>query len=157
MRVLISGAAGFLGSHLCDRFLNEGAEVVGVDNLITGHRDNLAHLANERRFEYVEADVASSLTRRGALGGKFDGVLHLASLASPIDYLEHPIETLDAGSLGTRNMLDVARTDGARFFLASTSEVYGDPLEHPQRETYWGNVNPIGPRSCYDESKRFAE
>ena len=157
MRVLISGAAGFLGSHLCDRFLNEGAEVVGVDNLITGHRDNLAHLANERRFEYVEADVTSSLPRRGALGGHFDGVLHLASLASPIDYLEHPIETLDAGSLGTRNMLEVSRTDGARFFLASTSEVYGDPLEHPQRETYWGNVNPIGPRSCYDESKRFAE
>jgi dTDP-glucose 4,6-dehydratase len=157
MRVLISGAAGFLGSHLCDRFLNEGAEVVGVDNLITGHRDNLAHLANERRFEYVEADVATSLARRAALGGHFDGVLHLASLASPIDYLEHPIETLDAGSLGTRNMLEVARTDGARFFLASTSEVYGDPLEHPQRETYWGNVNPIGPRSCYDESKRFAE
>jgi dTDP-glucose 4,6-dehydratase len=157
MRILISGAAGFLGSHLCDRFLREGAEVVGLDNLITGHRDNLAHLANERRFEYVETDVATTLARRGALGGHFDGVLHLASLASPIDYLEHPIETLDAGSQGTRNMLEVARTDGARFFLASTSEVYGDPLEHPQRETYWGNVNPIGPRSCYDESKRFAE
>jgi dTDP-glucose 4,6-dehydratase len=157
VRALITGAAGFLGSHLCDRFLREGYEVVGVDNMITGHADNLAHLAREPRFTFLEADIGKPLRRDGALRGRFTGVLHFASLASPIDYLEHPIETLDVGSLGTRNTLEIAREDGARFFLASTSEVYGDPLEHPQRETYWGNVNPIGPRSCYDESKRFAE
>ncbi|HKO15990.1 MAG TPA: UDP-glucuronic acid decarboxylase family protein [Gemmatimonadaceae bacterium] len=157
MRALITGAAGFLGSHLCDRFLREGWEVVGIDNMITGHRANLDHLANESRFELVEVSIAAPVQRTGALRGRFDGVLHFASLASPIDYLEHPIETLDAGSAGTRNSLEIARADGARFFLASTSEVYGDPLEHPQRETYWGNVNPVGPRSCYDESKRFAE
>ena len=157
MRALITGAAGFLGSHLCDRFLSEGYEVVGVDNMITGHADNLAHLARESRFTFIEADIARSVRRDGALRGRFDGVLHFASLASPIDYLEHPIATLDAGSLGTRHTLEIAKDDGARFFLASTSEVYGDPLEHPQRESYWGNVNPIGPRSCYDESKRFAE
>ena len=157
MRALITGAAGFLGSHLCDRFVREGYDVVGVDNLITGHADNLAHLARESRFAFIEADIARPVRREGALRGRFDGVLHFASLASPIDYLEHPIATLDAGSLGTRNTLEIAKEDGARFFLASTSEVYGDPLEHPQRESYWGNVNPIGPRSCYDESKRFAE
>ena len=157
MRALITGAAGFLGSHLCDRFLAEGYEVVGVDNLITGHRDNLSHLQHEPRFELVELDMTKPLRREHALRGPFDGVLHLASLASPVDYLEHPIATLDAGSLATRNSLEMARLDSARFFLASTSEVYGDPLEHPQRESYWGNVNPIGPRSCYDESKRFAE
>ena len=157
MRVLITGACGFLGSHLCDRFLREGYEVVGADNMITGHRDNIAHLAKESRFEFAEIDVSKSVRREGTLSGRFDGVLHFASLASPIDYLEHPIETLDAGSLGTRNMLELARTNRARFFLASTSEVYGDPTEHPQRESYWGNVNPVGPRSCYDESKRFAE
>ena len=157
MRALITGAAGFLGSHLCDRFVREGYDVVGVDNMITGHADNLAHLASERRFHFIEADIAAPVRRDGALRGRFDGVLHLASLASPIDYLENPIATLDAGSAGTRNTLELARADGARFFLASTSEVYGDPTEHPQRESYWGNVNPIGPRSCYDESKRFAE
>jgi nucleoside-diphosphate-sugar epimerase len=157
VRVLITGACGFLGSHLCDRFLREGYDVVGADNMITGHRDNIAHLAKEPRFEFAEIDVGMPVRRDGPLGGRFDGVLHFASLASPIDYLEHPIETLDAGSLGTRNMLELARANRARFFLASTSEVYGDPAEHPQRESYWGNVNPVGPRSCYDESKRFAE
>ncbi len=153
MRVVITGAAGFLGSHLSDRFLAEGSEVVGVDNLITGNADNLAHLERETRFTFVRQDVSRALT----VDGKVDGVLHFASPASPIDYLEHPIATLDVGSLGTRNALELARSHGARFFMASTSEVYGDPLEHPQRETYWGNVNPIGPRSVYDEAKRFSE
>ena len=153
MRVLITGAAGFLGSHLSDRFLREGHEVVGVDNLITGDRSNIAHLEREPRFSFVLQDVSRALSAEGPL----DGVLHFASPASPIDYLEHPIATLEVGSLGTRNALELARTHGARFFMASTSEVYGDPLEHPQRETYWGNVNPVGPRSVYDEAKRFSE
>ena len=153
MRVVITGAAGFHGSHLSDRFLAEGSEVVGVDNLITGNADNLAHLERETRFTFIRQDVSRALT----VDGKVDGVLHFASPASPIDYLEHPIATLDVGSLGTRNALELARSHGARFFMASTSEVYGDPLEHPQRETYWGNVNPIGPRSVYDEAKRFSE
>ena len=153
MRVLITGAAGFLGSHLSDRFLAEEHEVVGVDNLITGDSGNLAHLQREERFRFSRQDVSRGLT----VDGSVDGVLHFASPASPIDYLEHPIATLDVGSLGTRNALELARAHGARFFMASTSEVYGDPLEHPQRETYWGNVNPIGPRSVYDEAKRFSE
>ena len=153
MRVLITGAAGFLGSHLSDRFLAEGHEVVGVDNLITGDTVNLAHLEAEKRFTFNRQDVSRSLS----VDGQVDGVLHLASPASPIDYLEHPIATLDVGSLGTRNALELARAHRARFFMASTSEVYGDPLEHPQRETYWGNVNPVGPRSVYDEAKRFSE
>ena len=153
MRVVITGAAGFLGSHLSDRFLGDGHEVVGVDNLITGDRSNLAHLEREKRFTFMHQDVSRALSVEGSL----DGVLHFASPASPIDYLEHPIATLDVGSLGTRNALELARTHGARFFMASTSEVYGDPLEHPQRETYWGNVNPVGPRSVYDEAKRFSE
>jgi dTDP-glucose 4,6-dehydratase len=150
---LISGAAGFIGSHLCDRLLAEGHSVVAVDNLITGVRRNIAHLDSHPKFRFVEHDVTKPL----AIDGKFDHVWHLASLASPKEYLAHPIETLESGSTGTRNMLDIAKRDGARFLVTSTSECYGDPLEHPQVETYWGNVNPVGMRSCYDESKRYAE
>lgn len=153
MRVLITGASGFLGSHLSDRFLAEGHEVVGIDNLITGDTANIAHLAREPRFTFARQDVSRGITVDGAV----HGVLHFASPASPIDYIEHPIATLDVGSLGTRNALELARAHGGRFFMASTSEVYGDPLEHPQRETYWGHVNPVGPRSVYDEAKRFSE
>jgi dTDP-glucose 4,6-dehydratase len=153
VRVLITGAAGFLGSHLADRFLRDGHEVVGLDNLITGSLANLAHLAGDARFRFVQQDASTPFT----IDGPLDGVLHLASPASPVDYIAHPIETLKVGAHGTTNALEVARAKGARFFMASTSEVYGDPLEHPQTEGYWGNVNPIGPRSCYDEAKRFAE
>jgi dTDP-glucose 4,6-dehydratase len=153
MRVLITGAAGFLGSHLCDRFLKEGHEVVGLDNFITGHPDNLVHLVNDPAFEFVRHNISTYTY----VAGQIDGVLHFASPASPIDYLEHPIQTLKVGALGTHNALGLAKAKGARFFLASTSEVYGDPLEHPQTESYWGNVNPIGPRGVYDEAKRFAE
>ncbi|HXP89102.1 MAG TPA: UDP-glucuronic acid decarboxylase family protein [Bryobacteraceae bacterium] len=153
MRHLISGAAGFIGSHLCDRLLADGGEVVGLDNLITGSRRNLAHLESQARFRFVECDV----TQPVAMIGPFDQVWHLASLASPRQYFAHPIETLESGSAGTRNMLEVARRESAPFLLTSTSECYGDPLEHPQVETYWGNVNPVGVRSCYDESKRYAE
>jgi dTDP-glucose 4,6-dehydratase len=153
VRYVISGAAGFIGSHICDRLLSEGHEVVALDNLITGHRENIAHLAGHAGFEFVQQDVCQSFS----LAGKVDRVFHLASLASPVDYLNHPIETLDSGSIGTRNMLELARAHEAPFLLTSTSECYGDPLEHPQRETYWGNVNPVGLRSCYDESKRYAE
>ncbi len=153
MHHLISGAAGFIGSHLCDRLLADGDRVVGLDNLITGSRKNLAHLEKHPRFQFVECDVSKPVT----VEGRFDHVWHLASLASPVAYLAHPIETLESGSTATRNMLEVARRDGARFLVTSTSECYGDPLEHPQVETYWGNVNPVGPRSCYDESKRYAE
>ena len=153
LRVAIAGAAGFLGSHLCDRFLASGHSVLGIDNFITGHADNLAHLRGSDRFSFLEQDVSEPFDVDGAL----DGVLNLASPASPVDYQEHPIETLKVGSYGTMNLLDLARRKRARFFLASTSEVYGDPLVHPQVESYWGNVNPIGPRSMYDEAKRFAE
>jgi dTDP-glucose 4,6-dehydratase len=153
MRVLITGAAGFLGSHLSDRFLREGHEVVGLDNFITGNPDNIAHLAGDRRFEFVQHNISTYTY----VAGPLDGVLHFASPASPIDYLEHPIATLKVGALGTHNALGLAKSKGARFFLASTSEVYGDPLVHPQTESYWGNVNPIGPRGVYDEAKRFAE
>lgn len=153
MRILITGAAGFLGSHLSDRFLSAGYSVVGVDNLITGKLENLDHLSSESRFEFIEHDVTQYID----IPGELDGVLHFASPASPVDYLELPIQTLKVGSLGTHNALGLAMAKGARFLLASTSEVYGDPLIHPQTEDYWGNVNPIGPRGVYDEAKRFAE
>ncbi len=153
MRVLVTGAAGFLGSHLADRFLRDGHAVVGMDNFITGSKDNLRHLDACADFEFLEHDVSKFIEVEGDL----DGVLHFASPASPIDYLELPIQTLKVGSLGTHNAIGLAKAKGARFFLASTSEVYGDPSVHPQPETYWGNVNPIGPRGVYDEAKRFAE
>jgi len=153
MRVLITGAAGFLGSHLTDRFLRDGHSVVGLDNFVTGSPDNIAHLVGDDRFQFVRHNISEYTY----VAGSFDGVLHFASPASPIDYLELPIQTLKVGSLGTHNALGIAKAKNARFFLASTSEVYGDPLEHPQRESYWGNVNPIGPRGVYDEAKRFSE
>jgi dTDP-glucose 4,6-dehydratase len=153
MKVLITGGAGFLGSHLTDRFLRDGHEVVGMDNFITGSPDNIAHLAGHRGYRFIRHNVSDYIFVEGPL----DGVLHLASPASPIDYLEHPIPTLKVGALGTHNALGLAKAKEARFFLASTSEVYGDPLVHPQPESYWGNVNPVGPRGVYDEAKRFAE
>jgi dTDP-glucose 4,6-dehydratase len=153
MRVLITGAAGFLGSHLAERFLAEGHQVVGLDNFITGHPDNIAHLIGRDGFQFVRHNISTYTY----VDGPLDGVLHFASPASPIDYLELPIQTLKVGALGTHNALGLAKAKGARFFLASTSEVYGDPLVHPQTESYWGNVNPIGPRGVYDEAKRFAE
>jgi dTDP-glucose 4,6-dehydratase len=153
MRVLITGAAGFLGSHLADRFLREGHQVVGLDNFITGRPDNIAHLTGNSSFEFLRHDISTYTY----VPGELDGVLHFASPASPVDYLRYPIPTLKVGALGTHNALGLARAKGARFFLASTSEVYGDPLIHPQVESYWGNVNPIGPRGVYDEAKRFAE
>ena len=153
MRYLISGAAGFIGSHICDQLIEKGHEVLAIDNFITGHTENISHLLSHPNFELLEHDVCVPV----AIPGTVDRVFHLASLASPVDYLEHPIETLESGSTGTRNMLQVALEKNARFLVTSTSECYGDPLEHPQRESYWGNVNPVGMRSCYDESKRYAE
>ncbi len=153
MRYVISGAAGFIGSHICDRLIHAGHQIVALDNLITGHTENIDHLIGRPGFQFLEQDVCSPLN----ISGHVDRVFHLASLASPVDYLDHPIETLESGSTGTRNMLELARQHGARFLLTSTSECYGDPLEHPQSESYWGNVNPVGLRSCYDESKRYAE
>jgi dTDP-glucose 4,6-dehydratase len=153
MRVLITGAAGFLGSHLSDRFLSEGHEVIGMDNLITGTTDNIAHLAGHERFSFVKHDVTNYIY----VAGPLDAILHFASPASPIDYLELPIQTLKVGALGTHKALGLAKDKGARFLLASTSEVYGDPQVHPQPESYYGHVNPVGPRGVYDEAKRFAE
>ncbi len=152
-RAVVTGGAGFVGSHVCDALLAAEWEVVAVDNFITGRADNVADALTQKDFELVEADVSLGLP----VVGPVDAVLHLASPASPVDYLAHPIETMDVGSNGTRHALELARTTGARFLLASTSEVYGDPLEHPQTEQYWGHVNPIGPRSVYDEAKRYAE
>jgi dTDP-glucose 4,6-dehydratase len=152
-RAVITGGAGFLGSHLCERMLAEGHEVTCVDNLITGRMENVAHLLERDGFQYLGHDVSKPFTVEGAV----DYVLHFASPASPIDYLELPIQTLKVGSLGTHNTLGLAKAKEARYLLASTSEVYGDPKEHPQKETYWGNVNPVGPRGVYDEAKRFAE
>lgn len=151
--VLITGAAGFLGSHLCDRFLREGFKVVGMDNLITGNLKNIEHLFPNADFDFYHHDVSKFVH----VPGKLDYILHFASPASPIDYLKIPIQTLKVGSLGTHNLLGLARVKNARFLIASTSEVYGDPLVHPQTEDYWGNVNPIGPRGVYDEAKRFQE
>ena len=153
MRTLITGGAGFIGSHLCERFLADGHEVIAVDNFITGDLGNLDHLRGDPKFKFVGHDVSNPLKYRD----KLDNVLHFASPASPVDYLEYPIQTLKVGSLGTHNTLGLAKHHGARYLLASTSEVYGDPLEHPQTESYWGNVNPVGIRGVYDEAKRFSE
>jgi dTDP-glucose 4,6-dehydratase len=153
LTIVVSGAAGFVGSHVCDRLIAEGHRVIGVDNLITGSEDNIRQLAAEPRFEFLRHDIVQPLS----IPDRVDAVMNMASPASPKDYLAHPIETLNVGSIGTRNMLELALAHGARYLLTSTSECYGDPHEHPQSETYWGNVNPVGPRSCYDESKRFAE
>jgi len=152
-RAVVTGGAGFLGSHLCDLLRSRGWDVVAVDNFLTGHADNVAHLSDDAGFTFVEHDVIAGLPVDGAV----DAVLHLASPASPPEYLAHPIETLEVGSVGTRHALDLARAHGARFLLASTSEIYGDPLVHPQPESYFGNVNSVGPRSVYDEAKRYAE
>ena len=149
---MVTGGGGFLGSHLCEALLDRGDEVVAVDNLVTGNRQNIDHLFTRDGFTFVRHDVSNHVW----VPGPVDAVLHFASPASPKDYLELPIQTLKVGSLGTHNCLGLAREKGARFFLASTSEVYGDPLEHPQTESYWGHVNPVGPRGVYDEAKRFA-
>ncbi|MDQ7779446.1 MAG: SDR family oxidoreductase [Planctomycetota bacterium] len=153
MRVVVTGGAGFIGSHLCDHLIGKGHEVVCLDNLITGTTANIEHLAGRPDFKFIKHDVTEYIY----LDGKVDAVMHLASPASPKDYLRFPIQTLKVGALGTHKALGLAKSKKARFLLASTSEVYGDPLEHPQRETYWGHVNPVGPRGVYDEAKRFAE
>jgi len=153
MRIVVTGGSGFLGSHLCENLLGQGHEVLCLDNLSTGRTENIAHLRSNKKFQFQQCDVSNHIS----VDGPVDGVLHFASPASPIDYLEMPIQTLKVGSLGTHNSLGLAKAKGARLLLASTSEIYGDPLVNPQPETYWGNVNPIGPRGVYDEAKRFAE
>ena len=153
MKILVTGGAGFIGSHLCDYLLDNGHEVICMDNLLTGSEDNISHLKDNENFEFVNHDVTEFIK----VDGPLDYILHFASPASPVDYLELPIQTLKVGSLGTHNALGLAKAKDAKFLLASTSEVYGDPLVHPQPESYWGNVNPIGPRGVYDEAKRFAE
>ncbi|MBZ2167060.1 UDP-glucuronic acid decarboxylase family protein [Methanobacterium spitsbergense] len=152
-KVLITGAAGFIGSHLCDKFLDNNSKVVGIDNFITGDWNNISHLEENKNFQFIEKDVTESFE----LSGKFDLVLHFACPASPVDYLKHPIETLKVDSLGTFHLLEIAKESNSRFILASTSEIYGDPIVHPQKEEYWGNVNSVGIRSVYDEAKRFSE
>ncbi|MGH7911949.1 MAG: NAD-dependent epimerase/dehydratase family protein, partial [Candidatus Dormibacteraceae bacterium] len=152
-RAVVSGGAGFIGSHLCARLVGEGWDVVAVDNLVTGALENVRALARSPRFTLLEQDVTAPLE----IAGPVDAVLHFASPASPVDFARIPVEILEVGTIGTRNLLELARASDARFLLASTSEVYGDPLVHPQTEGYWGNVNPVGPRSVYDEAKRFAE
>lgn len=152
MKVLVTGGAGFIGSHLCEQLLTAGHGVTAVDNFITGGPANIDHLRSIPRFDFIEQDVTKPLEPRG-----WEAVFHLASPASPVDYTEHPIETMLANSVGSYHLLELSRASGARFLFTSTSEIYGDPSEHPQKETYWGNVNPTGPRACYDESKRFAE
>ena len=159
--VLVTGGAGFIGSHLCDRLIEDGYRVICVDNLLTGSRDNIAHLESRQEFVFLEADVTQEKTYT-ELDGKYDYIFHLASPASPNprsrrSYLAHPLETMLVNSVGTQKLLELAKKQTSRFLFASTSEVYGDPKEHPQKETYWGHVNPVGPRSCYDESKRFGE
>jgi dTDP-glucose 4,6-dehydratase len=154
--VLVAGGAGFVGSHLCD-LLIKNANVVCVDNMITGALENIKHLENNKQFKFINMDICSTELPKALSGYKFDMIYNMASPASPIDYIEYPIETLLTGSIGVKNLLDIAIKDGSRILIASTSEVYGDPLEHPQKEEYWGNVNPIGLRSCYDEAKRFME
>lgn len=153
MRIVITGGAGFIGCHLCEKFLKNGDYVVCVDNLLTGSASNIAHLKKEKRFKFIKHDVTKFIK----IDGSVDAILHFASPASPIDYIKLPIQTLKVGSLGTHNALGLAKAKKSKFLLASTSEVYGDPLVHPQKESYWGNVNPIGPRGVYDEAKRFAE
>jgi len=153
MRILVTGGAGFIGSHLCERLLESGHTVVALDNLITGSTDNIAHLSGRGDFSFIRHDVTEYIYLQGSV----DFIFHLASPASPVDYLAYPIQTLKVGALGTHKALGLAREKGAGILLASTSEVYGDPLVHPQPETYWGNVNPVGPRGVYDEAKRFAE
>ncbi len=152
-RILITGGAGFLGSHLCDKFIGKGYDVICMDNLITGSTDNIAHLIGNDHFRFIHQDVTENMS----IDGDLDAILHFASPASPVDYLRYPIQTLKVGSLGTHKALGLAKAKQARFLLASTSEVYGDPLTHPQEESYWGNVNPVGIRGVYDEAKRFAE